>query len=218
MEKKNIFEKLGLVEKFETNIQADKNVEIVEKQGIEKTEKNSHEKEQYSKTLIKDEIKKEMKNSVVSDEEPIDTVKKKKLLKIEEIYKNYDIKTEGINSLTIIERFKRALPDYLPTDVKKESILNIITSSDVKVENLIIDGSNKLKCLNTFSETSNNELKMVVSELEKEINKLTEKISNYNTAIDYITKLHKEQDFIVKYEIERINDILQFINLENQNK
>lgn len=159
-----------------------------------------------------------MKNSVVSDEEPIDTVKKKKLLKIEEIYKNYDIKTEGINSLTIIERFKRALPDYLPTDVKKESILNIITSSDVKVENLIIDGSNKLKCLNTFSETSNNELKMVVSELEKEINKLTEKISNYNTAIDYITKLHKEQDFIVKYEIERINDILQFINLENQNK
>ncbi|MFA9422607.1 MAG: hypothetical protein ACERLG_03455 [Sedimentibacter sp.] len=211
MERRTILEKLGLVEKIENEGQADnKNEVVVEEQNL---------KTEVHKTQITEAVKKniqtEVKGTVVIDDSnPIAMIKKKKLLKIDEIYKNFDISTDGINSLSIVESFQKALPDYLPTDVKRQSILNIIASSNVQVENLLRDGNDKLRCLNDFSEAFNNESNEVISGFETEIEKLTEKINSYKTAIDNMKKLHTEQDFTVKYEIEKINNILQFINPE----
>lgn len=213
MERKTILEKLGLIEKVENESQVDnKNEKIVDEQ-VSKIESGKPQFTEIIKSNIQTEVK-EAVATVYDDSDPIAMVKKKKMLKIEEIYKNFEISSEGINSLSIVESFQKALPDYLPTDVKRQSILNIIDSSNVKVENLLKDGSDKLRCLNDFSETFTNESNGVISDFEKEIKKLTEKINGYKTAIDNMKKLHAEQDFTVRYEIEKINNILQFINPE----
>lgn len=217
MERRSILEKLGLIEKNESEdadvVQAAGNTEQspddAEKPGI-----TDYMKEFEVKTKTKEKAIAETKTSDESDD-PVAIVRKKKLLGINDIYKNYDINTEGINSLSIVESFQKALPDYLPTDVKRQSILNIIASSDVKVESLLRDGEDKLRCLKDFSESFLNESNVVISGFEDEIRKLNEKINSFKTAISDMKKLQTEQDFTVKYEIEKINNILQFINPEN---
>ncbi|NYB74643.1 hypothetical protein HZF24_10900 [Sedimentibacter hydroxybenzoicus DSM 7310] len=219
MERKNILEKLGLIEKVENESQVNNSNEDIAEEQIAKTEIEKPQFTEVIKNKIQDDVKKaetEAETIVIGgdDSDPISVVKRKKLLKIDEIYRNFDILTEGINSLAIVESFQKALPDYLPTDVKRQSILNIIASSNVKVESLLRDGNDKLRCLNDFSEAFTKESNEVVSDFEKEIKRLNEKINNYKTAIDNMKKLHTEQDFTVKYEIEKINNILQFIEPE----
>lgn len=218
MERRSILEKLGLIEK---NINENENNSIEQSEGdIEQIIPVEAEKPQFAdymkKAEVKPEVQAEVKTSIKTEEteDPIGIVRKKKLLKIDEIYKNYDINSNGINSLSIVESFQKALPDYLPTDVKRQSILNIIASSNVQVDSLIKDGSDKLNCLKDFSKSFTEESREVVSNFEDEIKKLNEKINSYKTAIDNMKKLQSEQDFTVKYEIDKINNILQFINPE----
>lgn len=229
MERRSILEKLGLIEKVENedveNIQAASNEEINNPVETEKSQFINHMKKaeiqlepndnSAVKTSDKISLTTNAEDLSEESEDPVALVRKKKLLKIAEIYKNYEINTDGINSLSIVESFQKALPDYLPTDVKRQSILNIIESSNVKVENLIKDGNEKLNCLKEFSQSFSNESNEVVSNFEKEIKKLNEKINNYKTAIDNMKNLQTEQDFTVKYEMEKISNILQFINTDN---
>jgi len=202
MEKKNILEKLGLVEKVSNDN------DIINKTEADRVAEigNAH----FSSQINKDGVKEEVNYT----EDPIALVKKKRLLNVEEIYKNYDIDSQGINSLSIVESFQRALPDYLPTDVKRQSILNIIASSNVQVENLVSDGNDKLKCLKDFSQLFSNESNDIILKFENDIKKLDEKINSFKKAIEEMKKLQNEQDFSVKYEIEKINTILQFIGHE----
>lgn len=229
MERRSILEKLGLIEKVENednNEQVTANIEEI-KETKEKEAKEikdvkeavtvEKEKKEFVDYMKSAEIQKEQKTSAElrnDSEDPVATVKKKKLLKIEEIYKNYDVFSDGINSLSIVESFQKALPDYLPTDVKRESILNIIASSNVRLDSLVKDGNDKLNCLKDFSKSFNDESSEVILNFEYEINKLNEKIKNFKTAIDNMKKLQSEQDFTVKYEIDKINNILQFIDPE----
>lgn len=217
MERRTILEKLGLIEKIEN--QAGENGKSVEnaEQGPSDTVKpqiSDYMKKADVRAEAKEELTEERKAFSEADD-PVATVRKKNLLKIDEIYKNYNINSEGINSLSIVESFQKALPDYLPADVKRQSILNIIASSDVKVESLLRDGDDKLKCLKDFSQSFSNESNDVISNFENEIKKLNDKINSFKTAIDNMKKLQTEQDFTVKYEIEKINSILKFINPEN---
>lgn len=218
MERRSILEKLGLIEK---NINENENNSIGQsEEDVEQIIPVEAEKPQFADYMKKVEVKPEVqagvKTSTKLEEtvDPIGIVKKKKLLKIDEIYKNYDINSNGINSLSIVESFQKALPDYLPTDVKRQSILNIIASSNVQVESLVKDGSDKLNCLKDFSRSFTEESRDVISNFEDEIKKLNEKINSYKTAIDNMKKLQSEQDFTVKYEMDKINNIMQFINPE----
>ena len=140
----------------------------------------------------------------------------KKLLGISEIYNNFNVKSEGINSLFIIESFSKALPDYLPANVKRESVLNIISSSGLSLGSLITDGNVKLKYLKEFSQTFSEEIKNAHIKYESEIKKLSAIIDNYHREINEINALKEEQVSIVEYEIKRIDEIIQFIALEDK--
>lgn len=217
MERRAILEKLGLIEKIgREDGEPGQDAENTEQSpaDAEKLKSTDNMKESGVNTKVKEKLIAEAKTPDESDD-PAAIVRKKKLLGINDIYKNYDINTEGINSLSIVESFQKALPDYLPTDVKRQSILNIIASSDVKIESLLNDGEDKLRCLKDFSESFSNESNEVISGFENEIKKLNEKINNFKTAISDMKKLQTEQIFTLKYEIEKTNNILQFINPEN---
>lgn len=217
MERRSILEKLGLVEKVVSEA-------VGKEQDAEDSEQSTDDTERTKAAdYVKNaDIQAEAKERAAEEprvfnehDDPVAVVRRKKLMKIKEVYKNYDINTEGINSLSIVESFQKALPDYLPTDVKRQSILNIIASSDVKIGNLVKDGSDKLKCLRDFSQSFSDESNDVISDFENEIKKLNEQISSFKTAIENMRKLQTEQEFILKYEMEKINSILQFISPEN---
>lgn len=217
MDRRIILEKLGLIEKIEgEDGEPGQDAENTEQSpaDAEKLISTDNMKESGVNTKVKEKLIAEAKTPDESYD-PVAIVRKKKLLGINDIYKNYDINTEGINSLAIVESFQKALPDYLPMDVKRQSILNIIASSNVRIESLLNDGEDKLRCLKDFSESFSNESNEVISGFENEIKKLNEKINNFKTAISDMKKLQTEQVFTLKYEIEKTNNILQFINPEN---
>lgn len=213
MERRSILEKLGLIEKVEGEQEA-----VQQEQSVDNVVQAVTEEPKFTNIIKTEEIKENVKPSISINqddlEDPVAKVRKKKLLKVEDIYRNYDINTDGINSLSIVESFQKALPDYLPMDIKRQSILNIIASSNVKIESLVKDGNDKLNSLKEFSKSFNNESNEVVSNFEEEIKTLNEKINKYKTAIENMKKLQSEQDFTVKYEIDKINNILQFLNPE----
>jgi uncharacterized protein YecA (UPF0149 family) len=215
MERRSILEKLGLIEKIESE-ENDYDQSVKEEEQIIPVETDKPQLTK-SETKINSQEKSaaEVKADYAKDSiDPIAFVSKKRLLKIEEIYKNYGVNSEGINSLSIVESFQKALPDYLPTDVKRESILNIIASSNVQVDSLIKDGNDKLNCLKDFSESFINESNDIILNFENAITDLNDKIKRYKTAIDNMKSLQNEQDFTVKYEIDKINNILDFLNPE----
>lgn len=201
MEKKSLLEKFGLIEKIEKEI-VKTDAEQIKDDFEETNVENKANKIEFKEVL----------NHIIESDDPLSKAKNKNLMGIQEIYKNYNINSQGLNSLSIVERYQKALPDYMPTDIKRQSILNIIESSDVKIENLVNDGDEKLKCLKDFSQSFSIETNEIILKFENEIKKLSEKIDNYNKAIANMKSLQNEQDFTVKYEIEKINNILQFID------
>ena len=187
---KSVFEKLGLMEKVPNTINIAAEEEYKECQEV-----LPDQLEKIEVPHVESEIKSQ----------------NKKLLGINEIYNNFNVKSEGINSLFIIESFSKALPDYLPVNVKKESVLNIISSSGLSLGSLITDGNVKLKYLKEFSQSFSEEIKNTQIKYELEIKKLSEIIDNYHNEIKEIKALNEEQTSIVEYEIKRIDEIIQFI-------
>lgn len=191
---KSVFEKLGLMEKVPATINFE-------------AEQENNECQEDRQEVLPDKIEK--------IEEPLIQAQiksqNKKLLGITEIYNNFNVKSEGINSLFIIESFSKALPDYLPANVKRESVLNIISSSGLSLGSLITDGNVKLKYLKEFSQSFSEEIKNAHIKYEAEIQKLSAIIDNYHREINEIDALKEEQVSIVEYEIKRIDEIIQFI-------
>jgi hypothetical protein len=204
-EKKSVFEKLGLIEKVETT-----NSAAVDSSAIKP--KKDLEKENYSAAQADrtGDLKPEPK--AVETQDPLELIKNKKLLSVKDIYNKYNIQTDGINSLSIIESYMKALPVYLPADVKRDTTLNIVKSSGVDLDSLITDGNNKLKCLMDFAGISSRDADKMIEACEAEIAKLNEKINTFKNASTSMKKLLEEQLFLINYEIDRINALIEFID------
>lgn len=208
-EKKSILEKFGLIEKVQINIEKEDEDDFKNSEESIEVEPQKVFEEKVSDV----DVKVELKNTVETDD-LIAGMKNKKLFKVDEIYRNYNTESQGINSLFIVESFLKALPDYLPVDVKRESTLDIVASSGVRIESLIKDGDCKLKCLKEFSQYFLDDASDTICRCENEIRMLNEKINNYKKVIGDMKKLEEEQSGVVMYEIQRINNILEFINPE----
>lgn len=198
---KSVFEKFGLIEKveLETELKSEEANQIVNEVKTQ---------EMYEVREVAEENMDKPKKSEAGEDNL-------KLLKVDEIYKNSNIESEGINSLFIIESFLKALPDYLPVGVKKESVLNILSSSGMKLESLTLDGNNRLKCLKEFSQAFSYEVKDTINKYENEIRKMSEKINDYEKVINEMKKLQEEQSAVIDYETERINNIVHFVASKN---
>lgn len=203
-EKKSIFEKFGLVEKVQSDEAAipdtprEDELEMLAAPVMGAIHKDTDAAPSVKATAV----------------DPIENINRKTILSIEEIYSKYSIKSEGINSMSIVESYLKALPVYLPIDVKRDTTLNIIKSSGVKLENLILDGNYKLKCLKDFSEYTYQDASEMVTLCENEVKILNQKINSYKKAISDMKKLLEEQDFLINYEVDKLNTIMGFVGEE----
>lgn len=208
-EKKSLFEKFGLVEKVHTSETfASTSEEDESEKPTMPVMAVSHIGTDDPQGLT---LASTAKANVV---DPIERINNKTILSIEEVYSKYSIKSDGINSMSIVESYLKALPVYLPIDVKRDTTLNIIKSSGVKLENLIVDGNYKLKCLKDFSEYTYQDANEVIALCENEVNNLKQRINTYTKAINNMKKLLEEQDFLINYEVDKLNTIMEFVGSE----
>lgn len=148
-----------------------------------------------------------------SDQAPKSTdSKQKSKLSIKEIYELYDVENSNINTIFMLGNFINALPENLPYEIRKKSLINILTSSNTDLKNLLSDGTKRLDVLNEFSTKYSDSTTNKISGYSNNIIDLKKQISTYEKQIKINEDLLKEQNNVIKYEAEKINSIIDFFN------
>lgn len=131
---------------------------------------------------------------------------------IQDIYTSNGIENSDINTVFMLENFINALPDSLPYEVRKKSVISIVASSNTNLNELIGDGVKRLDTLKQFSSDYYNSTINTIEEHKKNITKLRNQIKNYEDQIQFSETLLKEQSNMIMYEADKILSIINFMN------
>jgi len=188
-------------------------------------EKGKNKPGEKSEALISRSIEPETKDSFVSYDHMSASHENKlqdnklsgdKFLPVEEIYKKSNLATNGTDTIFIIDCYKSAIPGFLPTDAKRESVLNIIASSNMQIDKLMKDGRDRLNALKRYDESFSKVTDKIISDYESEIDKLTERINACKSGISGRKKIQEEQAATIEYEIQKLHNVFEFVNQAEQ--
>lgn len=196
----SVLEKLNVLEKVETEITNNNSKNIT-------TEKNITEEviainpEKYPDQKISS---KEIKESNTTKENM------DKNFTILDIYTMYGIYPSNNNTIFLLGKFINALPENLPHDIRKESVINITKATNLDLNELIKDGDIRLNILNEFTKKYHAAVNTNINEYKTEISKLKELISSYEKQIEAKEIMLEDQDNQIKYESQKLNNIINF--------
>lgn len=199
----SVFEKLNLVEKVNDKVTvADeiKNIDDVEQAKPEQAEVHDDKEDLHN---VERHVEKECtqrKNELAYE----------KNLTIQEIYSLFGIENSNINTIFMLGNFINALPESLPHNVKKQSVMNIIDASNTDLNKLLSDGDKRLSTLNQFTKEYHNSITKIIEQYKAEIIRLNNLIDNYKNQIHIKENMLEEQNNIIKYETEKISGIVDF--------
>jgi predicted phage tail protein len=137
-------------------------------------------------------------------------------LPIKTIFEKFGLETKETSTVYLIENFIKALPNNLPADIKRQSIINLISASQLDITSLLKDGSRRLDVLNNYiNDFSNNVAETILSN-EKQIRKLNERIAYHNRIIEDKQNMRDAQKSEVAFEIQKIANIIDFIENKSE--
>lgn len=198
----SVFEKLNLVEKVDT--------EPINKNNL-KQDNGIYENE-MEKTLDYKTEDTDFENVSADNYDLEQKPKFESNMAINEIYSEYDLINSNINTVFMLGNFINALPENLPYDIKKKTVMNIINASNTDLNSLISDGEKRLSVLKQFSDDFYSNIEASVSSYNTEIAKLTALIEDYKEQISIKTNMLEEQNHVIKYEAQKINSIIGFFS------
>lgn len=141
----------------------------------------------------------------------IGAFEKNKLLTIDEIYKNYKLILEPNKTIFMGDILMKALPENLPLDIKRESVLSIMEVSNIEKEDLLNDAYKRIDALNTVLKDTIKNTEEIVAKNEASIKELERRIEDLKQATEEKLKLKEDQNTIIEYEIQKIINIVEFI-------
>lgn len=199
----SVLEKLNVVEKVQQEVSNNNFIN-----------ENNIKKESSSQEDLKASVTKHQDTKVLNNSTPPKTNLEKniidKSLDISEIYSLFGVDTNKINTIFMLGQFINAIPESLPHDIRKESVMNILTAANSNFTDLIKDGEIRLNTLNEFTEKFHDTVNSKIDEYNLEISKLKSLISDYEIKIENKKNMLSKQDSIVKYELQKINSIINF--------
>lgn len=228
--KLKIFEKLGLMEKKQPE-------DILEGSDLKK--KDELEGEVQSSEVLKDNVNSvlsseesvkslssELKQDNASQsmtKEPskeevekkldamIESYEKNKLLSIEDIYKKASLVTDVKATVFMVDVYGKALPENLPLDIKRESVLNIMKASDIKIDDLLSDAYKRIDALNNVLESVVQTTEDLKEKNSASIRDLEKRIEELKRTVVEREKFQETQNTMIGYEIQRIINIVDFV-------
>lgn len=206
MAKKNIFEKLGLVE-AEYLEESTQEENLVDQSSVSVEDPVMANLAKDADDLNDEEVKEiEGKLDVL-----IGAYEKNKLLTIEEIYRNARVESDVKKTIFMADVFLKALPENLPVDVKKESLLNIMNVSNIPAESLLTDAYQRIDALNTVLENTVQTTQTVIESNEASVRELERRIQELRTVIEERRKFEEDQNTLIEYEVQKIIGIVDYI-------
>jgi len=205
----SMFEKLNLVEKVDEQVN-----------DVLKTDSSEVAKQAEVEKKLEDKNETVTKSYEPSNEEKQMNIKVdsrcNSKMTIKEIYSSFSMENSDINTIFMLGNFINALPDNLPYEVRKQSVMNIIQASKTDFRKLISDGEKRLNILNQFGNEYYNSTSNTIDEYKAEITRLNSLINSYREDIHKKETMLEEQNNIIKYEAEKIGSIINFF--ENGDK
>ncbi len=193
---------------------------LLERLGlIEPVLKSGNKEEDFN--MMEDDAAITSEFKTTADNEPVDLQERLEKaniekLSIKEIFEKFRLEEKETNTVYLIESFIKALPNNLPSDVKRQSIINLISASQLDIICLLKDGTKRLDVLHKYSEDFSNNVAEVIAANEKQIRKLNERIAYHNRIIEEKNRLREEQKAEVEFEIQKLTNIIEFV--ENKTK
>lgn len=220
---KNIFEKLGLIEAVEEEENENENVlkdEVLEKDVL--FEENNDEEIEMLKKIDKDIINEEKKLDVEqikidkSDIENkldvlIESYEKNKLLSIEDIYRNARLTLNTKKSIFMVDILSKTLPENLPRDIKRETVLSLMEVSELDKESLLNDAYQRIDSLNTVIEETVGTTEDIIKKNNTTITELKKRIAELESINDERHEFQKNQNTLAEYEIQKVINLVDFV-------
>lgn len=141
----------------------------------------------------------------------IGAYEKNKMLSIEEIYRSARLSADTKRSIFIADIFLKTLPENLPVDIKRTSLLNILGVSSISIEELLTDAFQRIDSLNTVLENTVNTSEDIVKKNEMSVKELEDRIEELRNINEVRRKFQEDQNTLIEYEIQRIINIVDFI-------
>lgn len=203
-EKKSFFEKFKLIDK-------------IDKESLSQDQEIENKNIDTDGTLVSKDIEMDNKKSteLIEENNITDYINENseadRLFSVDEIYLNSNLENKKINTVFLIDSYVKALPENLPTEVKRQAVLNIIKASDMNINLLVKDGQDRLNILNKFITDVTTKTENIVKTCEDEIKDLYKKIDEYKKRIDDRQKFQEEQKAFIDYEVQKVQNIIDFI-------
>ncbi|BEP30440.1 hypothetical protein [Helicovermis profundi] len=229
MAKKSFLEKLGLIEQVEEKNESE-NADV---HFVDSTNELNDENLLVTEPEIKDEsiAEKELMrklnelsetekiNDTTSEDieigdklnEIIGSYEKNKLVSIEEIYRNSRLSSDMKKTIFMADVFLKALPENLPVDIKRESVLNILNVSNINFDEILTDAYQRIDALNTVLETTVQSTEDVIAKNESSIRELESRIIELKNLMEVRKKFEEDQNTMIEYEIQKIINIVEFV-------
>ncbi len=134
-----------------------------------------------------------------------------RFMEVSELYKRFNLKPSGIDTVYLLEEYIRTLPESLPPEMRRSIVLKIVSASGFDFDRLLNDGIDRVSRLNDYSATFAAHTEEVVARYNEEIEVLQRQIESIRETISERKNLHKRQFLEIEGEAQRLKDILDFI-------
>lgn len=203
-----IFEKLGLLEKKAAPSLVETE-EVVEAQPVvEALVPESVPPVEEAATTPKEPSKEEVEKKL---DAMIESYERNKFLSIEDIYRKASLNQDIKKTVFMVDVYTKALPENLPLDIKRESVINIMKASDLEIDDFLSDAYKRIDALNNVLESvvqTTDELKL---KNENSIRDLEKRIEELKNNIKERLSFQETQNTTIEYEIQRIINIVDFV-------
>jgi len=224
--KKSIFEKMGLIDPInleetepietqellndseftESDIPDLENVPDLTNLG---DEKNSSDPVLWNKTQVKvEDIPKDIGDKL---DLIIGAYEKNKMLTIDEIYRNAHLESDVKKTIFMADVYIKAIPENLPLDIKRETVLNIMTVSNISLDEQLNDAYKRIDALNTVLEDIVSTTQEIFDRNDATIRELEKRIEDLRDINQNRKKFQEDQNTMIEYEIQKIINLVEFV-------
>lgn len=141
----------------------------------------------------------------------IGSYEKNKMMTIDDIYRTSRMEADKKKTIFMVDVFQKTLPENLPLDVKRASVMNIMDVSSINLENLLSDAYKRIDALNNVLEETVQTTDEVVRKNEASIKELENRIKELKKVTEARQQFQEDQTSVIEYEIQKIIGIVDFI-------
>jgi len=141
----------------------------------------------------------------------IGAYEKNKMMTIDEIYRNSQLETEVKKTIFMADVYQKAIPENLPLDIKRETVLNIMNVSNVSLDELLNDAYKRIDALNTVLEETVTTTQEIFNRNEATIRELEKRIEDLREINRNRKKFQEDQNTMIEYEIQKIINLVEFV-------